>query len=263
MPPAVRRLMLTYATRAIARIRPVAPPAAWQMILAARSAAGEGPLVLPPHGRRAVVLAPHPDDETIGCGGTVARLAGMGTQITVAVATSGEFSVAEPGQAERVAGIRQSEAASACRILDTRPPVFLGLPDGVLSEHLPDLTSKLEELIESTAPDVVFVPWPLDGHPDHGALSAALAPVRLPESCEVWCYEVWAALPANRIVDVTETWERKVEALRCHSSGRDSFDLESHLALSRWRSIFGLAGFGQAEAFLVLGPEQFRELAGH
>jgi LmbE family N-acetylglucosaminyl deacetylase/O-antigen/teichoic acid export membrane protein len=257
---ALRRHLLSWVTRAINHFRPLAPPTMWNLILAARSAVGSGPIVAVPTARRVLVLAPHPDDETIGCGGTVALLARSGATVTVAVATSGEMAVAEPGSPAEIRSRRRDEASAACCQLGVAEPIFLDLPDGVLSDHRGLLVGQLARLAERVCPDAVFVPWPLDDHPDHMALASALADVELPDSCEVWSYEVWAALPANRIVDVSKVWDIKLAALSCHASGRGSFDLDSHLALARWRSIFGLSGNGHAEAFLALRSADFREL---
>ena len=68
---------------------------------------------------------------------------------------------------------------------------------------------------------------------------------------------MWAALPANRIVDVTPVWPQKQAALDQHRCGRVSFDLDAHLALTRWRSIFVMNGWGYAEAFLALPRRRF------
>jgi LmbE family N-acetylglucosaminyl deacetylase len=106
----------------------------------------------------------------------------------------------------------------------------------------------------------------LDDHPDHRATSLALA-AALPGSgiestTEVWAYEVWAALPANRLVDVTSVWSQKAAALNEHRCGRATFDLDAHLALARWRSIFAMNGRGYAEAFLALRSADFCRLIG-
>lgn len=259
--PAVRRRLVAAAARAVERVRPLAPPTAWQVLMAARSAAGEGPVVCPPSARRALVVAPHPDDESIGCGATAALLARGGCDVSVVVATSGAQSAGDPGQSRAdLARCRREEAVAACRDLGTRPPLFLGLPDGGLERNVAVLAGRLREVIAAERPEVLFVPWPLDAHPDHQAVSAAVAHVELPPGCHIWSYEVWASLPANRVVDVTEVWDAKVAALGRHASAGSGMDVESHLALSRWRSIFGLGGQGHAEAFLVLDPPAFRAL---
>jgi len=249
------------ATRVMVVLRPYAPPSAWEAIVAARSLAGDGPVVLTPTARRAMVIAPHPDDETLGCGGTLALLNRYGCTVKVLIATCGEGSVAARGQSPAdTAAVRRDEAVAACRVLGTSDPDFLNLPDGNLSESLEVLAARLTQDIAAFDPQIVFVPWPLDGHPDHQVVPAALASVDLPGGVEIWTYEVWTPLPANRIVDVSEVWSVKSRALGCHASGAEGFDLTAHLALDRWRSIFGLDGHGHAEAFLVLGPLTLRSL---
>ena len=91
------------------------------------------------------------------------------------------------------------------------------------------------------------------------AIASGLADALHGYDCDVWAYEVWGALTPNRIVDVTSAWPTKEAALRCHA-GSDAFDLDSHLALGRWRSIFGLSGKGYAEAFLALEASEFAQL---
>jgi LmbE family N-acetylglucosaminyl deacetylase/O-antigen/teichoic acid export membrane protein len=257
--PRMRRRLLSWTTRFMSAVRPLTPPSALGLIITARSLLGSGPVVSFPATRRALVLAPHPDDETIGCGGTVALLAGHGAAVTVAVATSGEMSVAVDGSSAEVAERRRQEATAACRLLGTSEPIFLGLPDGGLMANRAVLASRIRQLLVESRPGVVFAPWPLDAHPDHMALAVALADALDGRGCEVWAYEVWGALTPNRIVDVTSAWPTKEAALRCHA-GSDAFDLDSHLALGRWRSIFGLSGKGYAEAFLALEGADFAEL---
>lgn len=259
----MERWLRSAAARGVARARPLAPPPAWEAIVAARSLAGRGPVVLAPAAERALVLAPHPDDETIGCGGTLATLAAHGAEVHVLVATSGEASVADPAaSAPATAAARQREAAVACAELGVHPPAFADLPDGRLGEHLPQLERRLTEVVSDLEPQVVFAPWPLDGHPDHRAAARAVAGVALAPDVEIWTYEVWSPLPANRVVDVTRAWDAKVRALACHDSTHHTFDPSAHLSLARWRSLFGLDGHGYAEAFLVVDPAGLRVLAG-
>lgn len=251
------------AASAITRLRPVAPPPVRSAVLYARSLAGKGPLVARPGVGRALVVAPHPDDETIGCGGTLAGLASRSCQVLCVLASAGEASVAErqPGLSA-TAFVRRSKAEEACRVLGLSPPRFLDLPDGALERRHDALRARLGEIVADFDPQAVFAPWPLDDHPDHQAVAAALAAVPMAASVEVWTYEVWSTLPANRIVDISDCWDVKVRALRCHQRGHRDDDLSAHLALARWRSLFGLDGQGYAEAFLVTDPTGLRGLVG-
>lgn len=233
--------------------------------MALRSAAGHGPVVAIPSAVRAVVVAPHPDDETIGCGGTIAILSAAGCAVHVLVASQGEASVAEPTTAKGAAGQqRLAEVMAAARCLGAATLVSCDLPDGQLLRYLEPLTERLSGALVDYRPQVIFVPWPLDDHSDHRAACLALAEAlrrsELKSGTEIWTYEVWGALPANRVVDITAVWARKQAALREHRWGRVTFDLDAHLALSRWRSIFAMNGSGHAEAFLALRPADFCRL---
>lgn len=249
------------AASAIGRLRPVAPTPVRSAALYARSLAGSGPIVLRPQAGRVLVLAPHPDDETIGCGGTLAGLAARRSEIRCLVASAGEASVVEreAGLAPTACG-RRSRAEDACQVLGLAPPRFLDLPDGALGSELAALSAGIAEIVTGFDPQAIFVPWPLDDHADHQAVAAALALVPLAPSVEVWAYEVWSTVPANRIVDITGSWDAKAKALRCHAEGQRGDHLSAHLALARWRSLFGLDGQGYAEAFLVTSPDGLGDL---
>jgi LmbE family N-acetylglucosaminyl deacetylase len=238
--------------RAMARAKPAIPDALWPVLLTARSVLGDGPLVGLPAFRRVMVLSAHPDDESLGCGGTMALLADAGAEISLVIATDGEATRGSARTGEETARLRREEAEQAGRILgaDTR---LLGHPDGGLPGRLDEVAKDLATALDERRPDVLFLPWFLDGHPDHQALSDALALVpRLPEGLEVWGYETWTALVPNRLVDITTVIDRKQAAIDMHQTAAQAFDLGAGLGLSRWRSVHGLLGRGHAEAFLAL-----------
>lgn len=259
---AAKRLVLSGSASLLERARPAQPPAVWRALVAARSAAGNGPVVTRPSCERAVVIAPHPDDETIGCGGCVALLADMGTKVDVIAASAGEAGFARAfGPSSARGRAREGELRDACAILGATLHEVLRFPDGELADCVDDLARQLDKALSSLAPELIFVPWPLDDHPDHRAVARASALcTRLEEATEIWCYEVWSALPPNRLVDITPWSQRKGHALRAHKSAHVSFDPAAHLAINRWRSISGLGGTGEAEAYLVLRPAAFRRL---
>jgi LmbE family N-acetylglucosaminyl deacetylase/O-antigen/teichoic acid export membrane protein len=263
----VRRSLLKIWTLMVVRVRPIAPPGAWRALVTARSLAGDGPVVCTPSAVRALVVAPHPDDETIGCGGTVALMSDSGCSVDLVLVSRGDASVAEPGALKVRTGERRlTEMAAAAGQLGATTLSCLDLPDGDLLSALGPLTEGLLLVLAESRPQIIFAPWPLDDHPDHRATSlavaAALRSSGLESTTEVWTYEVWAALPANRLVDVTSVWPQKEAALREHRCGRATFDLDAHLALARWRSIFAMNGSGYAEAFLALHPSDFCQLVG-
>ena len=246
------------AMRVVARTRPLVPDRAWPLLLTLRSLPGDGPVVTEPPFGSAAVLAAHPDDESLGCGGTMALLRRRGTPVTVAFATDGEATRGAPTGAAETARRRRQEAVAACAALGVDDLQFWGLPDGGLAERIGDLAARITALAAGC--DGLLLPWFLDGHPDHEALSAGLAAATISGPLEVWGFEIGTVLPANRIVDVTAVWPQKLAAVGAHATAAQAFDLEAALGLNRWRSIHGLMGRGYAEAFLAAPVEQYLDL---
>lgn len=119
--------------------------------------------------KRALIVAPHPDDETLGCGGAIAHLRSIGCDVSVLVVSDGTLSHPNskkyPPQALRE--LRESETIAALTILGVEAGAitFLHLPDGAVSSKKPDLSSYLTQV----APEIVFLPLRYDPHPDHRA----------------------------------------------------------------------------------------------
>ncbi|MFA6286225.1 MAG: PIG-L family deacetylase [Opitutaceae bacterium] len=150
----------------------------------------------------ALVIAPHQDDEVLGCGGLIARKRLEGFPVHVVFITDGAASHPDhPTLAKGdVAALRETEALSALRILGVETPAihFLGAPDGTLAWQTPEqaaeVAGKLRELIARVKPDEIFAAYRKDGSSEHeaafGLLSLALQgnarPVRLYE------YPVWS-----------------------------------------------------------------------
>jgi LmbE family N-acetylglucosaminyl deacetylase len=141
-------------------------------------------------GRDVVVVAAHPDDEVLGVGGLLRRLADAGSALTFVWATDGEASHPQSQVYTRpqLASLRRGEAGAAIGALGLRPRAthHLGLPDGELSANVDELTAALREV---TGPDaLVLAPWRHDGHPDHEATGRAADAV---EAWECWQYPIW------------------------------------------------------------------------
>ena len=250
--------------RAVPRVRTAVPEDLRRFVRTARSLRGGGPVSLLPDFRRALVIAPHPDDESLGCGGTMALLAGRGTEVTTLTASDGEATRGTDLPADEIGRLGRAEAQRAAAVSGAESR-FLGLPDGGLADHPHELTSGLRKALSEVEPDAVFAPWLLDGGSDHRAVSGALADALdgaggspLPE---VWGYEVWTPLVPNRMVDITGVIDRKREAIACHETASKALDLTAGEALARWRSLQGFGGRGWVEAFIALTPAQYRELA--
>ena len=163
--------------------------------VAARSAR---PVALPSV-RGVVVVAPHPDDETLGAGGTVADLASLGYDMDVIIVSDG---AASHKDVPALAHFREMEARQAAVALGVPDPQFLGFSDGHISDARTSVSSLLEHRLThgpcGAADPCVLVIAPRfgDGHPDHeGTAHSVLDAVRaIPPSCrpQVWQYAIWS-----------------------------------------------------------------------
>ena len=147
--------------------------------------------------RGLLVLAPHPDDETFGCGAAIARATAAGTPVTVVVATDGRHSTSsvrlEPA---RLAELRAAELRTACRLLGVPEGhiVQLRYEDGTLSRWSSAVTADIEDLLVRHQPGVVMVPCMQDRHPDHQELHAAArrAVASVAPDTRMLAYPVWS-----------------------------------------------------------------------
>ncbi len=126
----------------------------------------------------ALVLSPHPDDETIGCGLLLAQMAHRGLSTSVALATDGRggwYSSTPRPTPEGIVEIRHGEWHRALDALDVpRQGRFeFGFADGTLSDHEGEVAERIGDLLRSLSPSHVFVTKPDDPHPDHRALARA------------------------------------------------------------------------------------------
>ena len=136
-----------------------------------------------------LVLAAHPDDESLGCGGVVAAAGRAGLPLRVIVATDGERSHphATAWSADHLRAARRAEAAVATEQLGPAATLhLLGLPDGQVAHHEDDLLVAARPFVGPET--VVLAPWRSDGHPDHEAVGRVAA--RL--GARLWEYPLWA-----------------------------------------------------------------------
>jgi LmbE family N-acetylglucosaminyl deacetylase len=171
-----------------------------------------------------IVVAPHPDDEVLGVGGTVALLAGAGAEVIAVAVTDGEAS--HPQRRAELRVTRPRESAAAAAVLGTTPSVThrLGLPDGGV-----DAAYVADALASIVRPaDLVIAPWILDGHPDHEAVGQGCSEAAEAAGATQLSYLVWAwhwagpgELPwatAVRVELTPSLTDRKRRAVRCFAS---------------------------------------------
>jgi len=148
---------------------------------------------LVPAGRRAVIVAPHPDDEVLAVGGLLSMLARAGRQSLIVAVTDGGDSHRGSSQwpRERLLRVRPMETRRALQRLGLPGDTLrLALPDGGLSARGDLLTAYLEAIVVPT--DVVFTTWRMDGHPDHEATGHAAAVATARVGAQFVEVPVWA-----------------------------------------------------------------------
>ena len=188
-------------------------------------------------GERLLVLAPHPDDEVIGCGGLVALHLREGRAVHVVVATDG----AQAGDGSQ----REAESRAALALLGDATIEFLRFPDRDL-ENAVELGGRLAAILRERKPDLIAVPSPLEIHPDHAALSRAFCDLIAGDPslfadlavARVAFYEVSAPLRPNALVDITPVAVVKYAAIEAHASQTAIRDYTSYArGLNAWRAM--------------------------
>jgi LmbE family N-acetylglucosaminyl deacetylase len=212
-----------------------------------------------------LVLAPHPDDEIIGCGGTLLRLVASGARVTVLHATDGSASAAlgDCSEAERRT-VRLEEAERVARAAQFEPCIFWR-EDNRTFRYRPELVTRLRDTIDLMRPSLIFTPFLTDIHPDHQTLdrilSDALEHVR-ESAVQILGYEVWGHVPANRFVDVTSNMRDVERLLWLYDTAMKVDGFVSMLADRGYHHARTLTGHdGFVEAFFACDPQQFRRLA--
>jgi N-acetylglucosamine malate deacetylase 1 len=173
---------------------------------------------------RVLIVAPHPDDEAIGCSGTILRHIQSGDEVVVVIATDGRRSQAA-ATPDEMAASRKNEATEVARRLGLKPPEWLGLPEGAW--EVPELQAGLSDVLTRHQPTLIYAPSRVDFHPEHLAVAHALAgaldstAVARSVQARVRIYQVQVPLTrilTNVIVDVSSVLAQSVAALRAYES---------------------------------------------
>lgn len=164
-------------------------------------------------GGKVLVVAPHPDDELLGCGGTLALLRQRACRIKVVVVTDGGAGDPLNFTGGNVVRVRREESIAALGAIGVTDVVFLNEPDGCFRASR-QFSEKLTAMLNEYRPDWLFLPSILDYHRDHVAVGlAALTCWAKAGFGRVFYYEIWSPLPATHVVDVTQVIELKKSAV--------------------------------------------------
>lgn len=214
-------------------------------------------------GERLLVLAPHPDDEVIGCGGLIGHHTDESRAVRVVVATDG--SAAESDLPD-LAAVRENESRAGLQHLGVDDVVFLRHPDRGLAASA-RLQDDLRDAILSFRPDLITCPHPNEIHPDHRALATALIALLQSDRdlaaslamVRIAFYEVSSPLRPNTLVDVTAVADRKTTALREHHSQLQSRDYLAYTSgLNQYRAMTLAPDSTRAEAYWVISASELQ-----
>lgn len=196
-----------------------------------------------------LVIAPHQDDESIGCGGTVFLHAKNNGRASVVFCTS-------DGK------IREDESAEALKALGVSDSLQLGYKIETLKSEA-GLGARLASIIDEKKPEIVFIPFFIDNHEDHRAVNSALAGAYTDKQADfmIYAYPVWFPLYPNVLVDIGRAWEKKKQAIECYRSQiatRDYVKMARSLG-EYWAEVKG-HGIKNAETYFKATAKEYFSL---
>jgi LmbE family N-acetylglucosaminyl deacetylase len=218
-----------------------------------------------------MVVVAHPDDAEFSSAGTIAKLASEGKKVIIIQVTSGDKGTADPSiSPEDLARTREGEELEAAKRLGVEETVFLRCTDGELTPDL-GLREKIVRMIRTHRPDVIITHDPFRAyalHPDHRAVGMAAVdavyptardPHYFPEhlraglephkTAEVWFF---GAEQPDLFIDITDTFDTKIHALRAHFSQVGDGDTMAERIRERSKELAEGQGFELAESFKVV-----------
>jgi LmbE family N-acetylglucosaminyl deacetylase len=216
--------------------------------------------------KRVLVVAPHPDDESLGVGGTIAKYSAQGYEVFVLM-ISGHL---PPIYSRKAYEKTVSEAYSAFRVLGVEKSVFLDIPATTIGDQpIHEVNGRISKVVNDFNPHIVLCPYP-DRHIDHRlvfeSVMVATRPVGLGRDIEiVAAYETlsethWNAphiepnFTPNWVVDISDNINKKLDAIGCYKSQISEFpgprSIEAVEALAKFRGT--QAGFSYGEGFHIV-----------
>lgn len=234
-------------------------------------------LELPP-GQRILVLAPHPDDECIGCGGTLAKCIAAGHEVRVIVLTDGRYGsekirrlIDDDPEKLRLQNdlieTRQNETRAAMEIIGVKYVLQLDAIDSKLTLDVARISTILADEIKRWKPDTIILPFLTDRHADHFATSRCLinACAQLDDhyTSTLNClgYEAWSPIYANVQIDISAAMNVKLEAIQCYQSQLADLDYGAAIeGLNRYRALTGMSAAQYAEAYYLCTLPEYERM---
>lgn len=206
-----------------------------------------------PLGERILVLAPHPDDETLGCGGSIKILSNAGKAIKVIFLTRGEEADPAVKDKEMYASMREEEALNAMKILEISDYEFLRFPDRNLYAQIDKAKDAIVKIVEDFRPDILYSPSMIELNPDHRATADIAMDLLKIFGVRIAFYEIVTPLRPNILVDITGSFRSKRKAIKAYRSQLKITDYQRLISSMNIYRTFTLSNrIRYAEAFWVI-----------
>ena len=178
-----------------------------------------------PGSKRILVIAPHPDDDLLGAGGTLIKAVEKGSEIHVSYITNGDE---DP---EKSAIIRE-EMLRVCSKIGTKPH-FLGCCEGNIPLNNNSINNNILSLVDRLKPSIIFIPFLLDDHDDHRRVNHLLLNImatKTSRSIEIWSYQIYSTVIPNVVVNITTQMNKKSELIRIYKNVKGNRDWAHYMS---------------------------------
>ena len=213
-------------------------------------------------GDNVLVISPHPDDETLGCGGAIIKMLSSSVNIAVVLLTDGNGG----GRIKDIRRIRKEEFTKARSVLGYSTFDILDYPDGQLESYQERLSEQIHRIFIEHTPKLVLTPYLLDHPTDHQRANIALAQAlknAIQSDIIIGMYEVWTPLTnPNCYLNITDEYAQKRMAIACYQSQEEYFEIiDKAEALSTFRAKLSMRKkVEHMECFKLLVVKEYIEM---
>jgi LmbE family N-acetylglucosaminyl deacetylase len=206
--------------------------------------------------KNAVVIAPHPDDECIGCGGSIVKHGNAGSRVQVVFLTNGDKGDFQSRFGENYIDNRKTAARKSMEILGVKDYELWGYEDRGLHLVEDEVMERLLHVVRSFSPSLLYAPSPYEVHPDHRTTSKIAMKLYELAKVTLLFYEVSMALFPNILVDITDEMECKKRAIGSYTTELHYNNYISKMAgLNKFRTTTLPDAVAFAEGFVMLNGE--------
>lgn len=186
----------------------------------------------------ALIIAPHPDDESLGCGGSIIKHSNSGSRVKVIFLTDGDEGDFKGRFGDRYIELRKASAQRAMTTLGVKDYEFWGYRDRHIASVTEEIIERLNHAVRDFSPSLIYAPSPFEIHPDHKMSSKIGWNISKDTGLKVIFYEVIVSLYPNILVDITSEMEKKREAIKSYYTELYYNDYLSKIeGLNRFRTL--------------------------